>query len=1010
MTQDVEDRLFERFRRLGDARALAQVFDRCAPELYRVAFHLVGDSASAEDMVQSCFVEVIEHRERYRHGERLMPWMLGILANLARRRQRSLRPVDPTRLTLRDAQCPLEAAEATELHAELRLALKRLPDTYRELLVLHLLHGLKAGEIAEALNRPAGSVRTQLLRGMDQLRRALPASLAGGVALLSTPVNSLAGLRAKVLSEAGVPAHLASSFAVGLFGTVFTMKKFFAAAAVLVLALSLSLIPWMTEQDLVSMPDNSQGIDPSGTALPQGNHEAEKAKLRLAAETESESSSGSVLRVQARYGGDNAAAADVRIYVVDGPANNWRVLRERRSDANGLVEFKLPPGQVYLRTDRGTRVTAALPAQAPGEIKITIPVGMDLRGRCVDAFGNPLADAAITVQAADFPEPEGRILARSAEDGSFLIREIESPMVNVWATHPGRRRSQQQVLWGGEGSKQQVELVLAEGACVLTGQVFNRNGSSLAEAIIYVAWKGAQDQPQSLVTRSDAAGQYHLPDLWPGPANVFVHDQKNGRAIAHVELQRDETQILNLQIAPGATLHGVIMDQHGRPWGKQNIVANWQGSEIGSRPSGVADQLGLSEDDGSYRMEGLLAGHYRLSAGWASDRKHESLELVDGQTREWNPIIPRGVDQAIRLLDLAGEPLAGWRVTLLADLATGQAGPAARRRPAGQGNTDAEGRVVLHNLMVSAGELIATEPDAGPLQTFGQMGSLPTLEVGAFQVNGEDQELRVDASNRPRSVLAGRLSNSKGEALPGVELVLHWEEHYLRLRMRSREDGSFRFTRLAPGAYELLAMRNSEANFETMQKFEVDGSEELDLGELSLPELCEIRFYVTGADGKPVRDLALSLLSGTPPGILRQLHEAGEGTYSSSSVKSGPILLQVTGPTVLPKRIPFELEPGQSLESQIQVDGASSCTLVMDFEVRGKTIYGELQLRDESGTQVLVENLHRDIEGNAGPRIELIRGLPRGKLSAIFTSWTDDQISKEEFAVPASGGRIELQF
>ena len=53
------DRLFERFRQTGDARALAGVFDLTAPELLRVATHLVGDRATAEDLVQSTFVQVI---------------------------------------------------------------------------------------------------------------------------------------------------------------------------------------------------------------------------------------------------------------------------------------------------------------------------------------------------------------------------------------------------------------------------------------------------------------------------------------------------------------------------------------------------------------------------------------------------------------------------------------------------------------------------------------------------------------------------------------------------------------------------------------------------------------------------------------------------------------------------------------------------------------------------------------------------------------------------------------
>lgn len=48
-----EDRWFDRFRRTGDPRALAKVFDRTAAELGKVASHLCRDRDAAEDAVQS---------------------------------------------------------------------------------------------------------------------------------------------------------------------------------------------------------------------------------------------------------------------------------------------------------------------------------------------------------------------------------------------------------------------------------------------------------------------------------------------------------------------------------------------------------------------------------------------------------------------------------------------------------------------------------------------------------------------------------------------------------------------------------------------------------------------------------------------------------------------------------------------------------------------------------------------------------------------------------------------
>ncbi|MHC5065063.1 MAG: sigma-70 family RNA polymerase sigma factor [Planctomycetota bacterium] len=841
MTQDRVDRLFERFRQSGDARALARVFDRCAPELYRVAAYLSPDSGSAEDLVQACFVEVIENRDRFRAGERIMPWMLGILGNLARRKRRARRPVDNSRLSRSEIPGPLQAAEEAEFREEFRSALDRLPDTYREVLALHLLHGLRAGEIAEALNRPAGTVRTQLVRGMEQLRRALPASLAGGMAIMSVPAQGLAAIRARVLETAGVPAELASSFAIGLFGTMFTMKKSIATVLALILLLGLPLVVSFWDEGPVSPNGRQDAVEPAAVALGSQKASEEKAISRRSVGGTVSKETIRGIRIHATYAGDDAPAAGVRIYLVDGPANRWQVLESALTDAQGSVQLSANPGIVYLRTDRGTRVSEATRAEAPGETRLSIPVGMDLRGRCIDEFGEPIAGASVHAQVSDFPEPEGRVLAQTGEDGSFCIREVESDMAKIWATAPGRRRSQQLVLWGGSGSEHRVDLRLTAGASALSGQVFDRLGKPAPGAMIYLAWQSggdSADMPQELVIHADATGLYSVPDLWPGPISIFARDAGDGRALARFDLVEGQSHDLDLHMLRGATLRGVITDQHGKTWGKENVIANWYGSEIASRHSSFADHMGLSDEDGRFNMEGLLPGKYRLSAGWAGDRRVESVELEDGQAYEWNPIIPRGIDQPIRLLDADGKALVGWRVALLTDLETGRSGSQERMRPAGQAYTDEGGLAVLYNLQVESGELIATEPAEEPLSTFGQMGSLPTARLGESLVTGEEQVLKVDASSRPRSVLQGRLTTAEGESLPGIEMVLRWENYFSSLRMRSREDGGFRFTRLSPGSYVLMAMRNSQANFETVSKFELDGSEHLELGDLPLPELC----------------------------------------------------------------------------------------------------------------------------------------------------------------------------
>jgi DNA-directed RNA polymerase specialized sigma24 family protein len=48
--------LFAAWWRRGDARALGELFDAAAPRLLKLAIHLVGDAAEAEDLVQATFL------------------------------------------------------------------------------------------------------------------------------------------------------------------------------------------------------------------------------------------------------------------------------------------------------------------------------------------------------------------------------------------------------------------------------------------------------------------------------------------------------------------------------------------------------------------------------------------------------------------------------------------------------------------------------------------------------------------------------------------------------------------------------------------------------------------------------------------------------------------------------------------------------------------------------------------------------------------------------------------
>ena len=97
---------------------------------------------------------------------------MGILHNRARRHYRvEQRRPDPSRIAReRTAPDPRERMVGAEIVQRVRGAIHRLPDVHRSVVDLHVRHGMSPREIARSLCRPRSTVRTQLARGLGQLR------------------------------------------------------------------------------------------------------------------------------------------------------------------------------------------------------------------------------------------------------------------------------------------------------------------------------------------------------------------------------------------------------------------------------------------------------------------------------------------------------------------------------------------------------------------------------------------------------------------------------------------------------------------------------------------------------------------------------------------------------------------------------------------------------------------------------------------------------------------------
>lgn len=154
--------------------------------VYGLARRWTPCAADAEDLAQEAFMRACRALSGY-PPERvaalhLRGWLARITLNLARNRARDAAPATalldevPDRADERDAG-PERSAEQRESALLWGRLLGGLPDRYRQAVGLRHVDGLSYPELAEALGRPLGTVKSDVHRGVRLLRRAYEAEI-----------------------------------------------------------------------------------------------------------------------------------------------------------------------------------------------------------------------------------------------------------------------------------------------------------------------------------------------------------------------------------------------------------------------------------------------------------------------------------------------------------------------------------------------------------------------------------------------------------------------------------------------------------------------------------------------------------------------------------------------------------------------------------------------------------------------------------------------------------------
>jgi RNA polymerase sigma-70 factor (ECF subfamily) len=159
----------------GDAEAIRQLVERFQAEVFGLCVHLLNHRQDAEDVCQEVFLRVLRSLKGWDSSRPLKPWITGITVNRCRTwlTKRSRRPelVD----YLQDTVAGPTPDDSAELLREIQAALTALRLEYRTVFVLFHEQGRPYEEIAGALDRPVGTIKTWLHRARLEILQRLRA-------------------------------------------------------------------------------------------------------------------------------------------------------------------------------------------------------------------------------------------------------------------------------------------------------------------------------------------------------------------------------------------------------------------------------------------------------------------------------------------------------------------------------------------------------------------------------------------------------------------------------------------------------------------------------------------------------------------------------------------------------------------------------------------------------------------------------------------------------------------
>ena len=734
--------------------------------LQRLAAGLLRDADGVEDLVQQTWLVALQQ-----DGPKPRRWLARVLRNLAINGR-----VADRRRVVRERRAARPEVQAPDVDVQLETqsrvleAVRTLPEPQKTAIYLRYYHDLGPTAIARRLDVPVPTIKARLVRGRQLLREELDRQL-GSRKAWAAPLSS--GLLAKT----------------SLLG-VLLMNSSFKVAGALVLA---GLGAWLVWQTVDAPPHPNL---PSGVADAEQTWtaplEQESASQRIALDA-GVSAADSNPDGRAELFGVRALVLDTRGQPLGGvavgiPGNAGAEPSRAVSGADGIAEFPglAEGGTVVAMGNDTTTVMSGYADDLSGRTTPVVVVGprQPVAGMVVDASGMPIAGVAVSVNPpAGFRSRFEHVLDQSMErhpatttdeDGRFEVSWVAGLEGCALSAHLlGYARHAEQLPAFGADRLVVTLRAPADDTTVVSGMVVDPVGEPVARARVSLG---------GTIEVSDASGLFRLerddPARRQGPGkeklagmSVTVVALKPGYLPGTLEVPLDpqtgeeiwpEQVVLRLGAEPLAVA-GRVVDPAGQPLGGVEVWID-DPSFFSLRGQCMESLLGgsrndrwhvtHSDDDGRFRLEGLLDREYRLGAYDSAAMQQTYLSTRAGR-EDLQVVINRSlvIEQVVgRVVTGDGAPLPDAGVHVMTEMVRPQyLGREIRsstylRRST---TTDDEGRFMLQGVAREGLQLFIQSPE-----TFAaRVGHGYGAELGEMVDAGGELEITVSRRMHVQVVL-----------------------------------------------------------------------------------------------------------------------------------------------------------------------------------------------------------------------------------------------------------------